>query len=201
MSGSSRVVPSPVSPLTPQVVADTLSELIDAVAGANRMIAAMTALRAELIDQARLWSEYTEEAGNGGNANHRGMVRRGLRAELACELRMPERSIESLLGVSEALVHDFRPTFEALLAGEISYRHAQILIDNAASLDDEAKGELERQALVHARVLPAGKFDRKVRGLRERLHPESIIERCQRAAADRELQCTGGRDGMAWLSA
>ncbi|MHB1235072.1 MAG: HNH endonuclease signature motif containing protein, partial [Microbacteriaceae bacterium] len=198
---SSPSAPSASTPLTPKAAADTLSELIDAVSGANRMIAAMTAMRAELIDQTRLWSEFTDPAGNRGNPNCRELARRALRAELACELRMPERTIENLLGVSEALVHDFRPTFEALLAGEISYRHAQILIDNTASLGHEAKRDLERQELVHARALSAAKFDRKVRVLRERLHPETITERCQRAAADREVLCTGGRDGMAWLSA
>jgi hypothetical protein len=189
------------NPLLPAAMADTLSELIDAVGRANRLISAMTALRAELIDQARMWSELSDQANESPDPDHRGIARRALRAELACELRLPERTIENLLGMSEALVHDFRATFDALLAGEITYRHAQILIDNMVTLDEAAAVELELPALRYARSLSASKFERKVRSLRERHHPESITERHQKAVDDREVSYSAGRDGMAWLSA
>jgi hypothetical protein len=126
---------------------------------------------------------------------------RALRAELAAALRIPERTAEAQLAVSESLVHDLPATLVALVAGEISYRHAQILVDNTAALDSETRGALETMALPYARNLTAAKFERKIRTLRERSHPETIRERHVRAVSDREVVFAPARDGMAWLSA
>jgi hypothetical protein len=103
--------------------------------------------------------------------------------------------------VSEALVHDLPDTLVALTAGEISYRHAQILVDHTAALDSATRAALEAAALPYARNLTAAKFERKIRTLRERANPESIRERHERAACDREVVFAPARDGMAWLSA
>ena len=40
-------------------MANTLGELVDSIAALSRMEASITAFRAELIDQARQWSEVT----------------------------------------------------------------------------------------------------------------------------------------------
>ncbi len=52
-----------------------------------------------------------------------------------------------------------------------------------------------------AAVLVPGRLRAKVRSWRERHHPESIEERHVRSAADRRVEFTPARDGMAWLSA
>jgi hypothetical protein len=129
------------------------------------------------------------------------MELRSLRAELALALRVPERTAEAQLVVAEALVNDLPDTLVALTAGEVSYRHAQIMVDHTTALDSETRAVLEAASLPYARVLTAAKFERKIRTLRERANPETIRERHVRAAADREVVFDPGRDGMAWLSA
>jgi hypothetical protein len=129
------------------------------------------------------------------------MEHRALRAELAAALRIPERTAETQLAVSELLVNDLPDTLAALVAGKISYRHAQIMVDHTTLLDSETRGQLETMALPYARNLTAAKFERKIRSLRERANPETIRERHVRAASDREVTFTPDRDGMAWLSA
>jgi hypothetical protein len=129
------------------------------------------------------------------------MELRSLRAELAAALKIPERTAETQLVVSEALVHDLPDTLVALVAGEISYRHAQILVDHAALLDSATRAALEALSLPYARNLTAAKFERKIRALREHANPETIRERHERAACDREVVFSPARDGMAWLSA
>jgi hypothetical protein len=126
---------------------------------------------------------------------------RSLRAELAVALRIPERTAENQLAVAKALVNDLPDTLAALTAGEIGYRHAQIMVDHTGGLDAATRGTLETASLPYARNLTAAKFERKLRTLRERANPETIRERHVRAVCDREVVLEPGRDGMAWLSA
>ncbi|MDQ1582163.1 MAG: hypothetical protein QOF36_217 [Microbacteriaceae bacterium] len=66
-----------------------------------------------------------------------------MRAELAAALRIPERTAETQLAVSEILVNDLPDTLGALTAGEISYRHAQTMVDHTTGLDAETRATLE----------------------------------------------------------
>lgn len=182
------------------VMMETLSSLVEATEGATRVIAAAMAMRAQIVDQARMFSEVAAAADPNTALEHRDMLRRAFRAELGAALRMPERAIETLLHESESLVHDLPATLVALTDGEISYRHAQILVGQTATLEPEAISELETKSLRFAATLTASKFDRKVRDIRERLHPESISERHTKALDDRAVEFSGDRDGMAWLN-
>jgi hypothetical protein len=188
------------------VVADTVSEMIDAFVVFERMVSSIRGFQAQLLDQAR-WASGLGSVGSSRGAasslglSAQGMEWRSLRAELAAALRVPERTAENLLGVSEALVHRLPDTLVALTAGEISYRHAQIMVDHTGGLDDETRVALEAASLPYARTLTAAKFERKLRTLRERANPETIRERHVRAVCDREVVLEPGRDGMAWLSA
>jgi hypothetical protein len=182
------------------VMMETLSTLVEATEGATRVIATAMAMRAQLVEQARMFSEVAAAADPNTEPEHREMLRRAFRAELAAALRMPERAIETLLHESESLVHELPATLAALTDGSISYRHAQILVGQTATLEPEAISELETKSLRFASTLTASKFDRKVRDIRERLNPESITERHTKALDDRSVEFSGDRDGMAWLN-
>ena len=71
---------------------DSDGDLLDAIAGVDALIASLTAVRAGLVDVA-----HRRVAGDE-------MARRAFRAEIACLLRMPERSADRLLDESAALV-------------------------------------------------------------------------------------------------
>ncbi|KQV04944.1 HNH endonuclease signature motif containing protein [Leifsonia sp. Root112D2] len=186
------------------VMADTLGELVDGIAALDSMLATVTAMRAELIDQARQWSEVTEHAsalsGDAGWSAET-VARRVLVTELACALRMPERTVEGLVHESESLLHELPGTLRALHDGAISYRHAQSLIDHARSVPEEALEQFESAALPFAKTLTVSRFERKARVLRERAHPQTIAERHVAAVDDRRIELQPARDGMSWFSA
>jgi len=195
------------APALPALMADTLSELIDGISALARMEASLTAMRAELIDQARQWSEVVESFGaatcrsedSGWNA--RVVAHRVLVSELACALRMPERTAETLIADSQSLLHELPQTFAALSVGAISWRHAHTMVDHANSLPTESRAEFEAAVIPAATTLTVAKFDRRARALRERLRPESIDQRHVAAVEDRIVELRPDRDGMAWLHA
>ncbi|HEY0260531.1 MAG TPA: DUF222 domain-containing protein [Lacisediminihabitans sp.] len=192
------------------VLTETFDGLIETIVATERILASTTALRAELVDQARVWSEIratmSSDGRRQGGWDASTVARRELVTELACALRMPERSVENLIAQSSSLVHDLPATLAALKDGEIGYRHATALIDHADSLPDGEglpvmRRAFEEAALPFAKTLTVAKFDRKARMLRERAHPETIAQRHAACVADRSIELSPGRDGMSWLTA
>ncbi|MCU1431958.1 MAG: endonuclease, partial [Actinotalea sp.] len=199
--------PDPIPPdgSPPQQAAtDTFLAMIDAVTAAERIIRLGHSLRAEAIDRARLWTEATDLSVptiGGPRWSPSIAGRRVLTTEVACALRISERSAERLIAESEALLHDLPATQEALRKGRIGYRHAQVLIDHTTTLPPAGVAAVEEAVLPRAEHLTVPKLDKATRELRERLHPESIQERHTVSVADRHIETCPAKDGMAWLSA
>jgi hypothetical protein len=184
----------------------SMGGLIDDVVGIDRAMATAAARRAVLVDQLRGWSEATASVMPPDTSAVRpwpaeAVARRVLVSELAAALRLPERTTENLIEESRSLAHDLPSTMSALTGGHITYRHAQVVIEHAASLPPDARGPFEESALPFAATLTVAKFDRTARVLRERAHPESIAVRHAACAEGREVSLQPGRDGMSWLSA
>ncbi len=189
-----------------EMMGDAFADLVDAIAAADHTIAAITAVRAELVDQARQWSEIHNAASAAASSSTNGwtperVARRELVTELACALRMPERAAENLIEQSRSLAHELPATMESLRRGQISLRHAQVIIDNADSLPEESRAQFEAAVIGFARNLTIARFAAKARVVRERMHPDSIDARVAARAEDRELALEPARDGMAWLHA
>lgn len=187
--------------------------LIEAVAEKDRELARITAKRAALIDQTRQWVEQTAHTsvlgiGERRPAERDSLVRQVIAEELACALRVPAGTAQSLVAASRSLMHELPGTMDALRSGEISYRHAEVMIDEswnlAAGTDGAgtlaARQAFEATALPHATRLTVAKFRQKARKLRERAHPETIEARRMHAAGDRGITFAPARDGMAWLN-
>lgn len=188
-----------------RVLAEGCSSIVDEIAAVERADARRQAWKVELIDEARRASEATLHGVRvfGSTlppAKLQEMARRSLVAELACALRMPEATVIGMITEAEALTGRLPETMAALRAGDVSYRHARVMVDQTATLGDDAALALEEQALPHARALTVTKFRAKTRLLRERLDPESVTERVTRSAKDRRLEFESADDGMAWLS-
>jgi hypothetical protein len=195
----------PPAPDTAAVIADTSGALLSAVSQIDRLHARQSAWKAEFIDQARRIALMTEEAvvtvgKNVTSTQRQDLARRAFVSEVACELRIPERTAIALIAESEALMHQLPLTLAALREGEISYRHAQLLIDQTATLDPDATAQLEQAALPFARNLTPARFGQKARTLREALRPESAVARREKCATDRQVEYLPARDGMAWLN-
>jgi hypothetical protein len=102
------------------------------------------------------------------------------------------------------------PAIDALGAGTISWQHAKILADETEGLGPAGAIALAAHFLDPDAPNPArgaaagdlvpGRFRAKVRNWRERHHPETLEKRHTKCAADRRMEYTPDRDGMAWLS-
>ncbi|WP_240684910.1 HNH endonuclease signature motif containing protein [Arthrobacter nitrophenolicus] len=100
--------------------------------------------------------------------------------------------------------------YEALSCGALSWQGARIIADETENLDHPAAVALadhflDPDAPNLARGCPAtnlvpSRLRAKVRAWRERHHPESIEKRHTKSAADRRVEFTPDRDGMAWFA-
>ncbi|HSP75466.1 MAG TPA: DUF222 domain-containing protein [Cryobacterium sp.] len=223
-----------------------LAELGSAAAAADRLLAAVSAARAEAVDEVRAWclaNELAAERDRSRRAAVAQAVEQGLTAdtdaaavsaadaaavsaadsgavsagvpgsrwdaleiayrtaisELACALHISQSSAANLMAQSEALSGPFAASRNALAAGQISYAHARVLIEQASSLPEAARAAFEAELLPQAKRLTAPQFDRTARRVREKTHPESITVRRTRSQADRTLVFEPGADGMGWL--
>lgn len=191
--------------LPPHVLlADAGGDVLDVVVGFDRLMAVLSALRAQALDQARQWferSEWARPTSADGSWSAATTAQRVAISEVAAALRIPESTAGRLLAQSESLVHDLPATLTALGAGDISYRHAEVVVDNAQSLPPEARADFEAAVLPRATRLTAARFRESARRTRETVHPESIAERRRTQADRRSVGVEPARDGMAWLTA
>ncbi|MGN7149574.1 DUF222 domain-containing protein, partial [Arthrobacter sp. SAFR-179] len=95
-------------------------------------------------------------------------------------------------------------------AGDLSWQHAKIVADETEGLTPDAAAALvahffDPDAPNPARGAAPGelvpsRFRTKVRSWRERHHPETLEKRHAKGVADRRMEYTPDRDGMAWIS-
>jgi hypothetical protein len=207
-------------------VKDELAELTERVAAEDRAIGQAQARRIERLLELQDWAENPRVSSRlhgdresiavaDRNANtlteeqaraaafarwdeHR-IARRTIVTETACLTRTAERTIEHQLNEARFLIGYAPATFAALAAGQISYRHATVLLDQLLSVPDEDQAAFEAKVLPVAKTLTVGRLKDRARRLRERLHPESIVTRTKTAVTDRHTYWEPARDGMAWL--
>jgi hypothetical protein len=188
-------------PAAGALVGDTPSDLWGAIAGVERNLAQLSAERAQLIELARRDITLHEVARPGTRSAYAAAehARRVLVAELAALLRIASGAAAQLVGESRALA-TLPATLDALADGDISYRHATIVIDNAGSLPDEARSEYEQAVMTDARRLNPPRFRDRARRIRERHHPASLAVRRATESERRSVVVEPTRDAMAYLT-
>ncbi|TNB72562.1 DUF222 domain-containing protein [Arthrobacter sp. BB-1] len=132
-------------------------------------------------------------------------------AEISCVMAIGDRAAGALLARSHALTTTLPRTLAALHNGTISWQHATVMVDEAATLHPAGAAALEAYFLdprtpqpgTAAAIgqMPAYRFRAKARTWRERHHAESIEKRHAKGVADRRVEYRPDQDGMAWLSA
>ncbi|TDW31361.1 HNH endonuclease signature motif containing protein [Cryobacterium psychrophilum] len=190
-----------------RVIDNAQAVLLDSITAFDRLINMAHAARAVVIADAHRWTTSTAQSGrpNGSHdltefqwsdatAAHEGFI-----AELAALLKLPEGSARNLLTESELLQYNLPRTHRALLDGDISYRHAQVIIDNALALPDSAMDTYETEVLTDAETLTVPQLKKKAITLRELSHPETSRARHTTAVKDRCFGVHPARDGMAYL--
>ena len=128
------------------------------------------------------------------------VARRTVISEIACRLRLAERTAENLVGESVLFAGPMRATLTAMSTGEISYRHGQVLMEQLSFIPLEDAAELEAELLPAAKDLTVGKLRVRARRLRERRHPETLTSRATAAVAERGVWWEGRPDGMGTLT-
>jgi hypothetical protein len=132
-------------------------------------------------------------------------------AEIGSLLALSDRAAGALLAQSHALTTSLPRTLAALHDGTISWQHAKVMVDEAATLDPAGAAALEAHfldpdvprpaAAAAIGEMPAYRFRQKARTWRERHHTESIEKRHAKGMAERRVEYRPDQDGMAWLSA
>ena len=204
-SGIAGGMPEPWAEHEARRVGEYTDQLLTRLEENRRQAAAIEAQQLTILDALRRHSEQSEALHPDQATTHRwsdsAVARRTLVTEVAASLRLPERTAERLIEEARMLVHLLPGTFAALQVGEISRRHATVLVDHAQSLPAEALPAFETAALPYARTLTPTKFDRKARILRERTHPDSIHARTVQATENRCVTLDPAFDAMAYLVA
>ena len=175
--------------------------MLDVVAGLDREINRLTAAKAIALDLAHRAqrNRLCESQGVEARFDSAVLGERSFRAEVATLLNISERAAENLIGVSGALVKTLPGTLKALGDGDISWRHATIMVDETAGMNADSQVRLEQLVLSRPDRLTPPKFARILRKSREELNPETIVERHTAAREDRGMSLEDGRDGMADL--
>lgn len=185
---------------TASALSEPLAGMVDALVGIDAMISGLMGARSELLNEARVWSELIEAAKDHSTDVSQDLARRSLRAEVACALRIPERTAENMIEAGRTLVIDLPNTLAALKAGRLTYRHAEVIVEESYGLSPDHTVTLERLALPVAETSTVAALRRKARRLREGLDPETIAERARTAVDRREVSWQSGHDGMGWLT-
>jgi hypothetical protein len=176
-------------------------DMLDVVAGLDRELNKLSAARAVALELAH--RESRERRGGGvdpsGRFSSAVLGERSFRAEVAVLLNISERAAENLIGVSHSLVTTLPGTLSCLGKGDISWRHATIMVDETAGLASEDQQRLENQVLSRPDRLTPAKFARVLRKAREERNPETISERHTEAREQRGMSVEDGRDGMSDL--
>jgi hypothetical protein len=186
-------------------------DMLDVVAGLDREINRLSAAKAIALDLAhRAHTEHDKPRAAARSLADRVspiearfdsavLGERSFLAEVATLLNISERAAENLIGVSGAMVKFLPETLKALGDGDISWRHATIMVDETAGMDSDSQSRLEHQLLSRTDRLTPPKFARVLRKAREELNPETIILRHTAAREDRGMSVDDGRDGMSDL--
>jgi len=191
------------------VMRETLGGILDTMEAVDQVAGSVAASRARLIDNARQLSEAMARAAEGAHGlgdephgwNASTRHSRELASDIAIRLRIPEGTAQRLIAEAQQLIHKLHDTETDLAAGEFSYRHAQVIIDETYGMGEPMIGELEALLLPAAKELTVSKFKEFARKLREKLNPGGMDERHRDAASRRTVTLDFERDGMALLSA
>ncbi|WP_166787383.1 MULTISPECIES: HNH endonuclease signature motif containing protein [unclassified Cryobacterium] len=192
-----------------------LADFYDAIREADREMNRAAARRAAAIYTAQrvladVGRARADAAGRAGGPRPPWSPEEATKEEFTCEvgalLRLPRRTAETLIEASRTLAEDLPATREALATGAISYRHAQVIMEQAWGIrvDDpeaaaRARAVFEEVLVPDAEVLTVAKLADRARRVRERTHPETITARHQKSVEDRHVVFQALNDGMASL--
>jgi hypothetical protein len=182
-----------------------MAVLLDDLAEDESALAMRAAHRARSVEAAREWALTSDEFvlvdARMSGSKRLDWVMRSFVSEIATRQYLSEAMAARLVDESHTLVAELPGTLDALECARISYRHAQVIIEQARSLPEAARGGFEEAVLPEAALLTVAKFRKVAVNSREYLHPDSIAARTKAAVEERYVSFDPAADGMAQITA
>lgn len=173
----------------------------------DRMMRQIQADQYARVQRARELAAEVEGVTARSTSTEREMATRSFIAELATTFGQHEVSASRLVSEAERLTGPRVATLEGLREGELSLIQVRSVLELTQGVPVEVADAVERVALdaaaaavVHGVVSTNAELRRRMRRVRERLHPEPLVDRRARAAEERRVCVEPAADGMAWLS-
>lgn len=170
-------------------------EIVDRCRELDRIIARAEAEKAALLGERvdRLLAEVPP-----GSAGYEA-AERSMFAEVSSALHITRGAAARALGIGWALQTRFPQTRASLASGEISARHAAMIVTAAAPFDlsdADAHQRFEQQVVPFAEAETAARTEAFAKSVAAAVSPETIVERHRRARGDRRITVTDLYDGM-----
>ncbi|WP_159606853.1 HNH endonuclease signature motif containing protein [Agromyces humi] len=173
---------------------------LDLIVELERAVRAAKAEQLRRIEVARRLAAEVEGVTDSSSFADREFATRSFVAELATALVVHEATAGRLIADARHLCGAFAATLDALSAGTICVPQVRSLIDVASGLPAAHVGAFETAALTSTAPETPSAFRRRIRRLRERMHPEPSDARHERARDERRVVLEPADDGMSWLS-
>lgn len=175
--------------------------LVDAVIDARRGIAALQALEMRLLAAAQAIADE-QRARIPAASREREMPLRSIAAEIGAATRSSDRTVQRRLSEATAIAARLPAAIAALDEGPIDRAHLLVIHEVGMPLPaGDALAEFERLAVAIAERETPGRLRALIRILADRLHPDSLTTRHERARQKRSVSVTELDDGMAEVRA
>ena len=176
---------------------------IEAAGALRRFRSRIDGEQAELIELSRRTAmavpEALVDAGVLGKGERIEAAARAPVAEIATSYRLSEAHAGALVEESRLLVNELPAVLAALKSGVCASEHARVVTAEVVAVPAESRTRFDEEAAVLAATCTPPQLRRRLRALRERLHPETLRERHRRCREDRAVWIDGELDGMATL--
>lgn len=177
--------------IAPTSALQSLIDVAEALERLNELQCWADAQKARLVDRVRELYNLKTSPALEGEADPQSQADQDehvamLAAEgVATLLRLPSRSVKTLVEQSRLLVQRHERTLTSMESGKLSWRHATTVVDECLGVPAESVARFEKDLVETAEHSTVSKLTRRARGLREILHPEAAPVRKARAVAER----------------
>lgn len=167
-------------------------DAVERLAQLDREEAARFAERSQIY--AALVSQNLAAQGKGGSLD---LAFRSLAAELAVEMKLSDRTMQSRLSEAVSLMVDFPFTHHALQSGTVTVAHARVVMAEGAVISDtQRRIDYESAVLERAASVTPGRLRRLAKFAAEKLADIGFDERHEKAAEERSVRSFETLDGM-----
>jgi hypothetical protein len=180
--------------------AAAVAEILHEIETTNTVIAAAQAAQMRALARA---NEVADRQGarSGTRVRDREMAERAIAAELACAMRVSDRTMQRRMSEAQTVAEHFPATLAAWESGRITRGHLNVIVETGSILPTECRHDFEEAALPRCEVDTPGRVRAGLQILAQRLHPRSLTERHRDARADRRVFVSPRADGMSDLTA